>query len=116
MFEELADDSVFEIIEYLDPNSVISFSKTSKRNHEVTSSNILWEKLYNDYWRPTKTEKKEIENSTEIIPLREINYFLEFKKRQFKYNKWKKNLVRENKFFCLTSFLGNKKMVNYRLY
>eukprot|EP01080_Neovahlkampfia_damariscottae_P009128 gene9128-1217_t len=104
MFDELPDDSVFEIANYLDPTSIISLSETSERNNRVLRSDLLWQNLCKNHWKSTNrdSEKKNffetvIESSEEftneeVIPLTE-NYFALFKKRQYKYNKWKKNLV-----------------------
>jgi hypothetical protein len=102
MFNNLPDDCVFEISKFLDSKSLISFSKTSKRNSQFVSSNLLWENLYVSHWKHASSEEKinsnePIENTEEIIreeiiPLGE-NFYELFKKRQTDYNNWKRNLV-----------------------
>jgi hypothetical protein len=103
MFNQLPDDCVFEISKFLDSKSLISFSKTSKRNSQFVTSNLIWENLYTKHWKLASTSEKKLSNEPledyeeiiireEIIPLHE-NYYELYKKRQFDYNNWKRNLV-----------------------
>jgi hypothetical protein len=92
MFEELPTDSVFEIAQYLDANSVISLAKTSRKNSEILQSNELWEKMYHDHWKPTNSKNNSSPIDDESTPFG-INYYHLFQKRQNDYDHWKKNLV-----------------------